>query len=273
MKTCIRNPIFYMNISGFLIITIIALFTAFFFMYAKSASAQATSYGVADSLVIKEKAQDGDIISFSSMGYVLSKTQYDPTIIGVVSLAPAIGITAEGEGMAKTYPVMSSGNIYVRVSAQNGQIKKGDLITSSTVPGVGMKADKSGFVIGIAYQDYSSNNKTDVGKIAVSLNIHYVYNKPLTPINSILDIINLSALATYEQPSLFLRYLIAAFIIIVSMFFGFLNFGRSANTGIEALGRNPLARRSIQFGIFINALITIIIVIGGVAVAYLVIKL
>lgn len=239
----------------------------------KSVFAQATSYGVANSVIIKEKVQDGDIISFSSTGYAISKTSYDPTMVGVMSQNPAVGITIEGQGIPKTYPVMSTGTAYIRVSTVNGQIKIGDLITSSTIAGVGMKADKSGFVIGSAIQDYSSNNKNDIGKIAVSLNIFYYYTKSNSVITTLSDLLRFSSIATAEQPSLFLKYLIAGFILILSMLFGFMSFGRSANAGIEALGRNPLARRSIQFGIFLNTLITIVIVLGGVAVAYLIIKI
>src|SRR3989304_8900244 len=89
-----------------------------FLIPVKSASAQATSYGIANSLVIKEKVQDGDIISFSQKGYAPSKVAYDPTMVGVMSLNPAMGIYIEGEGITKTYPVVSMGNAYVRVSAE-----------------------------------------------------------------------------------------------------------------------------------------------------------
>jgi F0F1-type ATP synthase membrane subunit c/vacuolar-type H+-ATPase subunit K len=62
-------------------------------------------------------------------------------------------------------------------------------------------------------------------------------------------------------------------VVILSFILGFISFGRIANTGVEALGRNPLAGKMIQFGIFLNVLITISIVIAGFALAYFVLRL
>lgn len=240
------------------------------FASTKTLNAQETSFGISNSLPIAEKTvNDGDIITVSEKGYTLSKMSYDPSVIGIVSLNPAIAITIEGIG--KTYPVITFGNANVRVSTTNGTIKKGDLITSSAMPGIGMKADKSGYVIGSALQDFDSNNPNEIGKIAVALNVYYFYSKLFLPKIGIFDILKMSSLATYEQPSLFLKYLVALIILLISIVFGFFSFARSASKGIEALGRNPLAGKSIQLGMLINALISIAIIAAGMIIAYVVI--
>jgi hypothetical protein len=67
-----------------------------------------------------------------------------------------------------------------------------------------------------------------------------------------------------------LRYLLAFIIAIISFALGFIYFGRVVRTGVEAIGRNPLASRIIQATIFVNILITIVIVLTGLAIAVLI---
>lgn len=238
-------------------------------VYAQEADT--SSLGIAHYFKVEdEQVEDGSIISFTPKGYFLTIKEYDPTITGVVTNTPALELNLE-ETEEKTYPVVSSGNVEVRVSAEGGEIKKGDLITSSTNPGVGIKATKSGFVLGVAQEDFSLK---ETGKIAVSLNIHFFYSTQDSPIKkSLKDILSLSALAAIESPSAVFKYLVAAVVVVTSFAVGFFTFARVAKNGVEALGRNPLAGKIIQLGIFFNVLITISIVLSGLVVAYLIIRL
>ena len=58
--------------------------------------------------------------------------------------------------------------------------------------------------------------------------------------------------------------------VVASFVFGILHFGKMAKSGVEALGRNPLAAKTIQFGILLNVLIAIVIMALGLGIAYLV---
>lgn len=230
------------------------------------------SLGIANYVQIKgSDIKNGDIISSAQTGYVLSKTPYDPLVIGVVSTNPAVSLNIEGSEK-DTYPVVSAGNVLVNVTSQNGNIKAGDLITSSTIPGVGMKAKETGYVIGRALDDFSDANKAEVGSINVALNLHYSYSSSNTP-TSLKDLFSLSVLATYESPSAVFKYVVAGIVIMLSFILGVVSFGRVANTGVEALGRNPLAGKMIQFGIVLNVLITLSIIVAGFGMAYLIIRL
>jgi hypothetical protein len=64
------------------------------------------------------------------------------------------------------------GVIPTKVCLQGGSIKRGDLLVTSSIPGVAMKADpekvRVGQVIGKALEDYSTNS---VGKIKVLVSI------------------------------------------------------------------------------------------------------
>ncbi len=236
-------------------------------IYAQDAT---SSLGIATYLPISgENITTGKIVSSASNGYKLSALDYDPLVIGVVTTSPAVAIVTKGQN---TYPVVSSGDAYVLVSGKNGAIKKGDLITASTTPGVGMKAKHSGFVVGTAITDFQPKSATDIQQLPVALNVHY-FTSRVTVSASLFDILNISSAATYEQPVTVFKYFIAALIVVLSFVFGFWFFGQTANRGIEAIGRNPLASRIIQIGIVLNVAITIGILATGVIVAYFVIRL
>lgn len=228
-----------------------------------------TSFGVAYFVPVKDKEiKDGDIVSFTKKGYELTKTEYDPFVVGVVSLHPAVVFNVDGNNDT---PIISTGNAFVNVSTVNGTIKIGDTLTTSSIKGVAMKSTKSGYVLGSANESFDSKNPNEVKKISITLNIHYITLNP-KPVNNLFDVFNLTALATYEQPTTVFRYFLAGFIVILSFVFGFVSFGRVASRGVEALGRNPLAGRMIQFGIFLNVLITIAIIIAGLGIAYVILK-
>jgi hypothetical protein len=70
----------------------------------------------------------------------------------------------------RTNPFISSGVTYVKYNSENGQIKKGDLITSSSTAGEGMKATQSGMVIGIALEDATGTT----GVVKIRILIQYV---------------------------------------------------------------------------------------------------
>ncbi|HRN96392.1 MAG TPA: hypothetical protein PLD54_03025, partial [Candidatus Levybacteria bacterium] len=76
-----------------------------------------------------------------------------------------------------------------------------------------------------------------------------------------------------EEPTTVFKYFLAGLIMVLAFVIGFFSFGRIANTGIEALGRNPLASRMIQLGIMLNVLITVAIIASGLVMAYFVIRL
>jgi hypothetical protein len=226
--------------------------------------------GVAYTLQVNgSNIEDGDIVVSTDKGYQLSKQPYDPGISGVVTENPAVVFTVDNTN----FPVLSSGNALVMVSGQNGPIKKGDFITTSDKAGVGMKANQSGYVLGAALENFNPQKKTDQKKINVSINIHYLLTTEPNTAASLMDVFRLSKLAAYESPSTVFKYVVAAVILISSFLLGFISFGRIARTGIEALGRNPLAGKIIQLGIFLNVTITVAIILAGLVLSYLVLRL
>lgn len=240
---------------------------AIFPVYAQDVSSGIAAYvAVTDS-----KAQDGDIVSASSdKGYIRSNAPYDPEMYGVITQNPAVSL--ETSDIPGGRPVISTGKAYVRVSTKNGAIKAGDSVTSSDMPGIAQKADKAGFVLGTAMESYSNTNPKTIGKILVSLNIRSSsVNTNLS--NNLFTALKLGIAAPFLTPLTALRYLVAAVIAAAAFVLGFLYFGKVAKTGVEALGRNPLAGRLIQMNVIFNLMLTAIIMMGGIAIAYFILTL
>lgn len=231
----------------------------------------AATLGVARMVDTAEKnIKDGSIISSSSKGAILSNLAYDPQVLGVVSRDAAILIdTGESD---KGVPVISSGKVYMLVSTKNGPIKKGDLLATTTIPGVGGKAALSGYVLGTALEDATNPDPKHVEKIAVDLDLHYFNSKPTFP-GSLTDILKYALLPTKEAPTPIFKYIVAAGVVLASLLLGFLSFGRTAAKGVEALGRNPAASRIIHLGIIFNIVIVVVIVFAGLTVSFLILRL
>lgn len=228
-----------------------------------------TSFGVATSIQIDDKnINEGDVISSTPNGYIVSKISYDTSIFGVVTKNPAIVL--ENTNTNARYFVITSGNAVVRVSTINGPIKKDDLITTSGMPGIGMKAAKNGYVLGNALEDYTQSDPNKIGTILVSIIPHFSNSNPNGVRTNLIDTLKNAGTAMNTSPLEALRYVISGIIALLSFVFGFMFFGKISAKGIEALGRNPLAARSIQLSVVVNVVLTVAIISVGLGIAYLI---
>lgn len=252
----------------------LSLIFAFAIFFTKVNFAKEADFGIAQYLPIEDKkVRPGDIVSSTNQGFFLAIKAYDQKMVGVVSDKPAISFDIFQTGSnIKRYQVVSAGTAAVNVSTLNGPIKKGDLVTSSSLPGVGMKATKTGFVLGSALEESKSTDAKEIRKINVVLNLRTA-SAQTTVKTHLIDLGNLSALALLEDPLEAFRYILAALVVLAAVVFGFYAFGRVASRGVEAIGRNPLAARTIQFGVVMNVFITIAIIGVGIVVAILILTL
>lgn len=259
----------------------ISLFFLFLFISPLTINAQTTAprqevdgaatLGVAHMVeVAKKDVLDGSILSSGSKGAVQTVVPYDSQVLGVVSRDAAIIFNTAAS--TNKVPVISTGTVYVLVSSKEGNIKKGDLLTSSTTPGVAVKATKEGFVLGSAMEDYANNDKSKIDKIAANLDLHYFNSKPTFP-GTLSDVFKLVLLPTKEGPNPIFKYIMAGLVVLGSMVLAFLSFGRAAAKGVEALGRNPAASRIIHLGIIFNVTIVVAIAAAGLVVAFLILRL
>ena len=206
----------------------------------------------------------GDIVSLKDKEIFRSSTPYDENIIGVIGENPILIFGKETE---KSVPVVSYGKTLIRVTNQNGEIKKGDFITSSNKPGVGQRATESGFVVGRALANFNEEE----GLIPVFVNIQYLNLSPKrSAFGGIIQEI-LSALKVPENVPEVLRYLFAIFLAGMSFLFGFLFFLRILREGIVGISRNPHAKRSIQTAMILNLVGVFVLTLAGIGLALFVI--
>jgi len=250
-------------------------FLLFFFLVISTAKVWAIdssigSFGIP--IEIKDSnVLDGSVVVFDKGEYKLANQPYDPSLFGIITDNPAINFKDLALSN-NSRVVMTSGNIYTRVSTINGSINSGDFVTSSTTPGVAQKADNTGYIIGRSLERYDNADKKAEGKIKVAINIHFntVTSKLST---NLLETLRLGLASPSLTPLASLRYLLAAIIGAASFILAFIFFGRVSSRGVEALGRNPLAGRLIQFGVIVNLAMTIAVMLVGLGLAYLILIL
>lgn len=103
-------------------------------------SFQSPAADFAELLPANEGLEPGDVLIISKDGQLaLSTEAHQTSVVGVYSTAPAfLGGATEEAKTANHIPLAVVGIVPVKVSAENGSIEPGDLLTTSTTPGYAM---------------------------------------------------------------------------------------------------------------------------------------
>jgi hypothetical protein len=116
---------------------------------------------LAERYTSQETLEFGDVVVIDPLNdhaVKKSKYQYEPTMVGVVSTDPGF---ISGAYTENSYPIGLIGRVPVKVSTENGNIQVGDYLTTSSVPGVAMKATLSGRVLGKALESIDPSKLED----------------------------------------------------------------------------------------------------------------
>jgi hypothetical protein len=234
--------------------------------------AQDISSGLAITIPIAEKTiPNGALISQTTSGYQLTNIAYDPNMYGVAVENPAASLRLTTDTAANIHFVLTNGKAYVLVTDSNGPIKAGDFLTSSTTAGAAQKATAVGFVMGTAMEDYTASKSGQLGLISAAISFHYNTSVASTgKSTNLITSLKSAASAPFLTPLTSLRYILAVVVTAVAFGCAFWFFGRFGKTGIEALGRNPLAAKTIAIGLIFNILLTIVILGSGLFLSYLI---
>ncbi|MBI4035189.1 MAG: hypothetical protein HY381_02225, partial [Candidatus Chisholmbacteria bacterium] len=115
-----------------------------------------------------------------------SRGPYEENILGVVTVtgtgyntddceageSKALG-ECERDGHPDWANVGMLGQIDVKVTTENGSIAVGDRLTTSSIPGVAMRATEAGQIVGRALEAYSEADSTVVGKVRTLVSPSY----------------------------------------------------------------------------------------------------
>jgi F0F1-type ATP synthase membrane subunit c/vacuolar-type H+-ATPase subunit K len=260
----------------------VVLFALFLFL-PFSCRAQQLNFSGNESFQITtvDKVSSGSLISLNEQGYFLSATEYDPQFVGVINFNPDVYFGQDTENQKDTYPLTVSGKVPVLVSNINGALEIGDNITTSKTAGIGQKASEDGFVIGrsLEKQDFADGSPQ---LVLVQLDPH-IHSKVLVFDSKVgssglkrimavfYNFLKTGGASAQNEPSKAFRYILSVIVVVISLLFGFLLFGRVALRGLEAMGRNPLAAKMITTGILINSVLTIVVALCGLVLAYIIV--
>lgn len=225
----------------------------------------------------KENISTGSIVSLeeNSDDYVVASTiKNSDNILGVVINSNSSVITLSN-GEDNQVQVATSGTIPVLVSDINGDIKKGDHVTASSIKGVGMKADSNTKVIGIAqgfpvgtktqtYKDANGQEKTiTLGEVSVLINVAYYFKEPEKTIipNSIQYLANAIAGKAVEPLPIIISgvIFIITIIVVASIIYSMIK------NSIVSIGRNPMSQAAvyrdvIQLSVLVLGILTVSVI-------------
>lgn len=264
-------------------ITLLCASLILFFGSVFSAIYAQDEFSYARGLVIADtEAVSGNIIAMDADGtYVRATIANSTRMIGVLSdTATVLYESVEGAGS----PVVVGGTTTVTVTTTNGSILAGDQISASPIPGIGQKAGSNEYIIGTALTSFNGETGTQqtvngetfpIGTIPVYIQIRTAGSSQAGAVTNLVDqVANLffQSAQTPQQAQVLFRYIAAAIVASTSIAVSFRTFGKSISNGIEAMGRNPLARRQIQGIILLNAGLIGIISLAGIVLALAIIQ-
>jgi len=118
-----------------------------------------------------DKIEAGDVVTIDSENdyqITLSDKPYDTRVAGVISTAPGVILGSKDDELGAK-PLAVTGIVPTKVTTINGPIKRGDLLTTSSMPGYAMKVSeyKIGTIVGKALESLESGE----GKINVLITL------------------------------------------------------------------------------------------------------
>jgi F0F1-type ATP synthase membrane subunit c/vacuolar-type H+-ATPase subunit K len=237
----------------------------------------ASMYQVTDSNI----HNDDIVVSTQEKGIARTTNPYDKNIFGIYQETPLL-VYRESTDSARR-AVTRTGDANVNVVSLNGDIKKGDYVTTSTIAGYGMKSTQSGYVIGVALGSPAVTGSVTyqgkqyaTGTVKVAIKIEYTDIDHGRAWYRSFDYFNAALFKNLQDPDRFiilLRYLIAGMIGSVAFMIGFFAFARTIAKSVEAIGRNPQATKSIQVSIMLNIVLTITTTLIGLLLVYIVVRI
>lgn len=209
-----------------------------------------------------------------------------------VTVAPNDAPVALSNADEQQVFVATYGQYDVLVSTQNGSIKAGDSIALSSLDGVGMKSDASRTaIIGKAIEDFDGRSKVQgtaqlqgsvgsattvaLGRITVNISIAHnpAYKPPVATQEGVPIFLSQAVQVVTDKSVGAVRIYASLLVLIVSVAIGGILLYSGVRTSMVAIGRNPLAKRSILRNLLQIVLIGMIIFIIGLIGVYLLLKI
>lgn len=213
----------------------------------------------------------------------------DADVLGVVVSSAEAGVSLSNTGVAEEVFVANTGQFDVLVSTQNGPINTGDYIAISSVAGVGMKAgNDQQYVLGKALDAFdgkatsegttvlktsTGDQQVSLGRIGIEISVaHNPKYQKNAPAGVPEALAKLADVVTDRPVTAFRIYAGVAVALLSVLVAGVILFA-GVRTGMTAVGRNPLAKKTIFRNLIqVTLMALIVFVIGGIGV-YLLLRI
>jgi hypothetical protein len=253
-------------------------------------SGQTGSFNIVSTYIIEDEiSEPGDIIAFDTTvnKYRLAAEKDSKEVYGVIQQNPVAVYRTEDQNRV---PVAQFGESLVNVTDRNGAIVAGNHIMVSDVLGKGqLFRGEDGYVVGIALESFPGESTTstpvDVGGQIVNAGSIFVLLDigPFAEGQRIGETVIAPPSVIINDPindekrgipaGVMFRYLIATIFAGVSLWLVFKNFGPNLKEGVISVGRNPLAKSTIQSMVTFNMLLILTISIAALLVSLVIILL
>lgn len=207
----------------------------------------------------------------------------------VIPLTKAPIVLAPQTAKSQQVLVATSGRQNVLVSNQAGPIRVGDYVTVSAIDGLGMKAsDQEEQVMGKAAGAFNGNanvigslklkdtagkeSNVSLGRIAVDVDVTHnpLYSKTVDFVPAFLAGV---ALSLADKPVSVARIYLCTLLLVLTFFITGNMLYSGVRSGMIAVGRNPLSKKSIIKSLIQTVIAAMIIFAIGVFAVYLLLKL
>lgn len=258
----------YLNLSGILVLLTMLVPTAIAQENFVTAGI-ARMYDIAD-----DSVETGDIIVYDKQTDTYRRSlKGDRGFVGIVVESPLIVFQTLDSGAS----VIGEGEVVVNVSNLNGPIEIGDFIGVSSLPGKGQRVEYGSPIVGVARSAFDEvlaesslafeGTSVALGRIVVSLDLGAIGVSDANMNTSELlrnEIAIGEAGETATTSAGIFKYVMAAFIAVGSLYVSFKNFGANIRSSVISVGRNPLAKRSIQAMVILNVMLILLVGGGGI---------
>lgn len=207
----------------------------------------------------------------------------DDKIIGVAT-TPQDELVSISSGQQSQVFVQVSGEVDVYVTDMNGSIKKGDLLTTSPILGVLMKASNTpALIVGVALADFdastaetktindkSGDREVKAAKIKANIDHKASSNQEAARTDSSLQRLGTAISGSDDVTELQVAAALVIFLVVL-VAEGAIIYGAVSST-ISALGRNPLARKIILKEAIRVLFITFGVLVIGLGAIYMILR-
>jgi hypothetical protein len=212
-----------------------------------------------------------------------------PDMLGVVVSETDSPVSLSDPTAEREVFVATFGRYDVLVSTQNGPVKEGDLITISSLKGVGMKAETvQELVIGKALKGFdgqsaavskmtleTSNGKKEVsiGRVPVDVSVAHnpLYSKDKE--QGVPKFLSKAADFVTDRPVTAFRIWASVAILVITVIIAGIILVAGVRTGMISIGRNPLAKGSIVKNLIQVTIMSLIVFVIGLFAVYLLLRI